>query len=274
MILANRFVNCIVDQEQQGFYAQSIAIKAEQIGMPSWLVELRHASTHEALPAISVLRTACRQALDWLYGNYWKIQTDIHNGAFLTNIAMELRPLLCTYMDQRRMYLKLKSSKKSGKQMPRGKKLAKRSDFEFTDNNLEAGSSSSGSLEKFDPQKPLKHIRHIISTIHQDLVSTVLIPILLKPGFLVPEDKKYRSRLPDCRLDTNVLLMWKQAFREFEAAWGPGMFIQDLLTEIILAFEPDLENPAASTVINTKAGAISSSYASTLGKQEINFYSY
>lgn len=34
---------------------------AAQLGLPLWFVELRHAATHEDLPALSVLREAARQ---------------------------------------------------------------------------------------------------------------------------------------------------------------------------------------------------------------------
>ena len=69
-----RFVNGLVDPEQGGPYARSIAGIAAQIGLPLWFVELRHAATHEDLPALSVLRDAARKGVDWLYARYWMPQ--------------------------------------------------------------------------------------------------------------------------------------------------------------------------------------------------------
>ncbi|KDE07268.1 hypothetical protein MVLG_02488 [Microbotryum lychnidis-dioicae p1A1 Lamole] len=66
-----RFVNSLVDPLQTTYYARSMASLAAQLGLPLWFVELRHAATHEDLPGIAVLRDAARQALDWLYSNYW-----------------------------------------------------------------------------------------------------------------------------------------------------------------------------------------------------------
>lgn len=56
-----RLVNGLVDPLQLGTYARSIASIAKQLGLPSWLVELRHAATHEELPSLSLLREAARQ---------------------------------------------------------------------------------------------------------------------------------------------------------------------------------------------------------------------
>ena len=56
-----RMVNGLVDPLQFGVYARSIAAIAAQLGLPAWLVELRHAATHEDLPSLEVLRRAAQQ---------------------------------------------------------------------------------------------------------------------------------------------------------------------------------------------------------------------
>jgi ribosomal biogenesis protein LAS1 len=56
-----RLVNGLVDPLQFGAYARSIASIANQLGLPSWLVELRHAATHEDLPSLELLREAARE---------------------------------------------------------------------------------------------------------------------------------------------------------------------------------------------------------------------
>jgi ribosomal biogenesis protein LAS1 len=57
-----RLVNGLVDPLQFGAYARSIASIAAQLGLPLWLVELRHAATHEDLPSLEVLRQAANEA--------------------------------------------------------------------------------------------------------------------------------------------------------------------------------------------------------------------
>ena len=56
-----RLINGLVDPLQQGVYARPISSIAAQIGLPSWLVELRHAATHEDLPSLRLLREAATQ---------------------------------------------------------------------------------------------------------------------------------------------------------------------------------------------------------------------
>lgn len=56
-----RLVNGLVDPLQVGTYARSIISIAQQLGLPGWLVELRHAATHEDLPSLDLLREASRQ---------------------------------------------------------------------------------------------------------------------------------------------------------------------------------------------------------------------
>ncbi|KAF9454998.1 Las1-domain-containing protein [Macrolepiota fuliginosa MF-IS2] len=66
-----RLVNGLVDPLQLGAYARSIASIAAQLGLPAWLVELRHAATHEDLPSIELLREAAQQSMGWLLQNYF-----------------------------------------------------------------------------------------------------------------------------------------------------------------------------------------------------------
>ncbi|KAJ6604255.1 Las1-like-domain-containing protein [Mycena vulgaris] len=66
-----RLVNGLVDPLQLGAYARSIASIASQLGLPPWLVELRHAATHEDLPSLELLRQAAREAMTWLLHNYF-----------------------------------------------------------------------------------------------------------------------------------------------------------------------------------------------------------
>lgn len=86
-----RLVNGLVDPLQVGTYARSIASIAKQLGLPPWLVELRHAATHEELPSLSLLREAARQSLSWLLHNYFL--PTINPQSESSSIAPSLRPL-------------------------------------------------------------------------------------------------------------------------------------------------------------------------------------
>ncbi|KIP08546.1 hypothetical protein PHLGIDRAFT_69150 [Phlebiopsis gigantea 11061_1 CR5-6] len=86
-----RLVNGLVDPLQLGAYARSIASIAAQLGLPAWLVELRHAATHEDLPSLELLREASREAMVWLLNNYFI--PALNPSAPLKTRAPPLRPL-------------------------------------------------------------------------------------------------------------------------------------------------------------------------------------
>ena len=69
-----RFVNGVTDAAQKGRVAASVANLAQQAGIPRLLVDVRHESTHNELPTLCVLRSAARQAMDWLRRRYWEVQ--------------------------------------------------------------------------------------------------------------------------------------------------------------------------------------------------------
>lgn len=75
-----RFVNGMVDQDQKGKFARSVQSIAEEIGLPDWLVDMRHEATHANLPSIDTLRSGLRASLSWLQGEYWDAQLNIHDG--------------------------------------------------------------------------------------------------------------------------------------------------------------------------------------------------
>lgn len=68
-----RLVNGLVDPLQSGVYARSIASIAAQLGLPAWLVEVRHAATHEELPSLEVLREAAHEVISPLPSRSWSL---------------------------------------------------------------------------------------------------------------------------------------------------------------------------------------------------------
>ena len=91
-----RFVNGIVDSGQKGTVASSALTIAEQVGLPAWFVELRHAATHDQIPTFQLLQNAQIQALEWLHNNYWEVQA----GGAKTNMEV-LDALLNDYLLER-----------------------------------------------------------------------------------------------------------------------------------------------------------------------------
>ncbi|KAL1663979.1 Las1-like-domain-containing protein [Schizophyllum commune] len=93
-----RLVNGLVDPLQSGVYARSIAAIAAQIGLPAWLVELRHAATHEDLPSLELLREGANQSMRWLLDNYF---LPTITPAPTTDVAPALRQLAPTLKQYR-----------------------------------------------------------------------------------------------------------------------------------------------------------------------------
>jgi ribosomal biogenesis protein LAS1 len=76
-----RFVNGMVDLNQKGLYARSVQVIAEEIGLPDWLVDLRHEATHANLPSQHTLRAGVNVALSWLREEYWEAQMKMHKDS-------------------------------------------------------------------------------------------------------------------------------------------------------------------------------------------------
>lgn len=71
-----RFVNGILDPNQRAQYAIPLHRLAQNVGLSSWFVELRHWGTHEReLPSIEMLRITTKEALTWLWDHYWNDNT-------------------------------------------------------------------------------------------------------------------------------------------------------------------------------------------------------
>lgn len=66
-----RFVNEVVDPEQQGVFAQPVTHLAERMNLPRLLVDIRHGATHDELPSYEVLALGLELALNWLREHYW-----------------------------------------------------------------------------------------------------------------------------------------------------------------------------------------------------------
>ncbi|XP_057838822.2 uncharacterized protein LOC131048765 isoform X2 [Cryptomeria japonica] len=83
-----RLLNGVVDQSDKK-QKRSINDSAEEIGLPRLLVDIRHESAHNRLPALPLLRLASKKALNWLNSNYWEPQKDI-----FPNIRPEIKSRL------------------------------------------------------------------------------------------------------------------------------------------------------------------------------------
>ncbi|KAI7833825.1 Las1-like-domain-containing protein [Kickxella alabastrina] len=204
-----RFVNTIVDLEQKGTYAQSIVSLAGRIGMPAWFVELRHAGTHEQLPSLVVLQSACDQALYWLKDYYWNKQT----RSLPTDTQLHIREAISKYVAaQGNVPSKSEGRKVNKKLVVAGQKALEAATDELT---------------------------QLVGNLHSDAVRHYLVPVLLEPGFLVPENKKMQSSFPDCKLPSALEAQWKELLQWFAECWGESLFVEELLNGMVSLLTPD-----------------------------------
>ncbi|CAB9499624.1 LAS1-like (Saccharomyces cerevisiae) [Seminavis robusta] len=67
-----RSINGLADKMQQTrYHAGSVAMLCAELGVPSWLVDIRHDSTHNQIPTLSVLRLSAITLLEYYHQEFW-----------------------------------------------------------------------------------------------------------------------------------------------------------------------------------------------------------
>ena len=100
-----RFVNGMVDQVQKGKFARSVQSIAGEIGLPDWLVDLRHEATHASLPSMETLQNGLHVSLCWLQEEYWEAQIKTHeeNEQKLSRLLNEYRDVALVCASKKQM---------------------------------------------------------------------------------------------------------------------------------------------------------------------------
>ncbi|KAJ2838396.1 rRNA-processing protein las1 [Coemansia sp. 'formosensis'] len=233
-----RFVNSIVDLEQKGVYAQSVAMLAGRIGMPAWFVELRHAGTHEQLPSLATLRSACAQALLWLRDYYWSKQV----RRLPADTMIQVRAVIAEYLSacEARQTAVATVASRSAKHSANQSVLA----------TAEAAVESATAA-----------LTALVARLHADAVRLYVVPVLIESGFLVPSEKRLRAKFPDCNLPPALADWWTAPFAIFTASWGESLFYEELLAAMVSALAPDSSELG---IFESGDGALSTSHAATL----------
>ncbi|CAK1581123.1 unnamed protein product [Parnassius mnemosyne] len=83
-----RFVNHMLDS--QTAKGSSLYKAAKNLGVPDWIVDLRHDTAHgNTLPSIELLREATLISLDWLKKNYWDKHKEFINDYVCGQIDLD-----------------------------------------------------------------------------------------------------------------------------------------------------------------------------------------
>jgi ribosomal biogenesis protein LAS1 len=76
-----RGINGLADiMQQQRSFAGSVASLCAELGLPGWLVDLRHDASHNDLPSLPTLRLAAQTFLSFLGERFWKPLHESHTG--------------------------------------------------------------------------------------------------------------------------------------------------------------------------------------------------
>ncbi|KAI5433369.1 hypothetical protein KIW84_020591 [Lathyrus oleraceus] len=117
-----RLVNGAVEKTRKKELV-SIAVAAEEIGIPRMLIDIRHEGSHRELPSLKVVRSASTKALDWLKSYYWEPQSKAipFQGEGNANVKKEIK----SWIRELAICLKVSGSPKSSASLPKGKRPKK-----------------------------------------------------------------------------------------------------------------------------------------------------
>ncbi|UZJ51297.1 hypothetical protein CBS101457_000617 [Exobasidium rhododendri] len=231
-----RFVNSVADTFQTSMYAQSIFQISQRIGLPIWLVEIRHAATHEDLPSLAVLRDACIAALQWLQVHFWQPTLSRRT---LSRTANSLRanvksdPVSLQYDSSQEIQAEAASQLKL--HLGNYRKLAKSI---VRDESLRSRSKTALNTAQNQVETCAKRVEATLlqgretaeqeegwEAGHDDLTAAVfLVDSLLEPGGIIPLSKKKRAiNLPTgadaiASVPTELYLTWLPLLNHLSAS--------------------------------------------------------
>ncbi|XP_070567438.1 ribosomal biogenesis protein LAS1L-like isoform X2 [Ptychodera flava] len=197
-----RFVNMITDKGQTKQYAKPVHIVAEEMGLPEWLVNVRHEATHTDMPSLRVLKTGVRYALLWLQLEYWEENSDVLN----IDDSDEMREILINYQQEQ---------------------------FKLIKDPMTASQRS---------RRPIKAILDVIKEVLQSKRRQSLVQQLLQDGFLVPsleqlqslkiteDDFVYDSK--HVEIPPSFCALWNPVLDLFDQSAFTDLLICSLLTEL------------------------------------------
>lgn len=119
-----RFVNGLLDPNQQSQFAIPLHLLAKKIGLPSLFVEFRHSATHDALPSLEMCKTCVDRAIDWVWDHYWDgvlsiVEPQVETDDLEESLIKELKDLFKQYRRIRRQ--NITKLYKFGDSTPEGK---------------------------------------------------------------------------------------------------------------------------------------------------------
>ncbi|VDM22992.1 unnamed protein product [Wuchereria bancrofti] len=101
-----RFVNYVNEICQTNYKFKSIASAVSDVGIPQWVVDIRHGATHSHLPSLENLRQAAQYCRNWLWEHHWSrpvaeaigLNSNIQNENDETDLQQQAADLIDRFM--------------------------------------------------------------------------------------------------------------------------------------------------------------------------------
>jgi len=200
-----RAINGLVEGLQTKFYAEPVNAVAARLGIPQWLVDLRHEATHASLPSLATLRMGAQHLLDWLYRGYWEKQAQD-----LESAAAAATHLLTSYKN-----VALGAQEESPNALCRACRAPKEEGGVGNGNGSSGSSSSSsgggGGIKTASDARLAEALDGLLASVTASFLTTFLLPALVR---VAPEQNSSSSSsssssasfflLPDQILETEA----------------------------------------------------------------------
>ncbi len=187
-----RAINGLVEGLQTKFYAEPVNAVAARLGIPQWLVDLRHEATHSQLPSLASLRMGAQHLLDWLFRGYWEKQAQD-----LEQAAAAATGLLSSYQA-----VALEAQQESPNALSRACRIPKE----------ENGSPSSSLVTTPSDTRLAEALEGLLGSVTASFLTAFLLPALV-PVEESPDDTAAASffLLPDKALDSQAAALTAEA---------------------------------------------------------------
>ncbi|KAL8562453.1 hypothetical protein ACOMHN_008597 [Nucella lapillus] len=211
-----RFVNHVTEKGQNKAFAQPVHKLAQELGIPEWIVRLRHDGSHGSLPCLDVLTRGVQWALSYLQEVFWSQQVKEADEDTYPDARKRKKSSRSLYKTEEIQGLLLNYQKASYKSQQEGP------------------DSEPGREEG----RALKRIEHILNSQQRNM----LLQCLVEPGHLQPTeqqlqvyhvdiDETLRADLP--KVPGVVIKIWKAVLRLVQGRQLTGLLLQHMVTRVV-----------------------------------------
>jgi len=226
----NRFLNHISHIGMNVFGVTKLHQAAERLKVPSWIVDIRHDSTHGHMPSLTILRNGFEACWSWIITNYW-LNKEVHQPKFVETPELKLARLLDCYM-----YLKLYQIWGT----PHIKDIAGNEEvFLHIDSSWKVGRGKNGgsSLLSMSVKQAVVMLRNEILAVEAapETLATVLVDNdLLVPdsNFMASMHNEEETEEDHVELPRDLLLIWKDFIERIDDKVGAKVLLDALVERI------------------------------------------